>query len=367
MQQSSNSTGNLQETAMESGHEPGKQTYRSENSDSTSMENMVAQDDQKQNDGNDEEQGDQSDRVGQWFARFLDHDLLLLENQIPIWAGQVCRDIFAVYPKVIQEAKRPTDFHHLLHLSHMYFKPSEKFEDFQYQIGPRYIDRFLSFGRKYLKLGHLTEYDEQSSLTNGVDVFQANHQLNRWRRAAQYIEAGVKFKRRGYGNDDPHSLLDIRFIYGTMEIPCQVVDEYTGALFRNLIAFEQTCPQFGDDFRAYVIFLSQFINMPEDVSLLARREIIVHHLESDDKVLDLFAMLTKDVVFDFNGEHYLRTLCQIMEVHYQSRLNRWMAWLWLNHFRNPWLVLAAFATAVVLVCTVLQTVYGILAYVDPPK
>jgi hypothetical protein len=105
--------------------------------------------------------------------------------------------------------------------------------------------------------------------------------------------------------------------------------------------------------------------MPEDVTLLAKKGIIMHYLDSDEEVSDLFTMLSKDVVFDFNGNYYLKSLCQKMEAHYQNPLNRWMAWLWFNHFSNPWLVLAALATVVVLVCTIVQTVCGILAYVNP--
>ena len=52
-------------------------------------------------------------------------------------------------------------------------------------------------------------------------------QLNRWRGAVQYVEAGVKFQKREFNCDDPHSLLDIKFKHGVMEIPCNFVDEYT--------------------------------------------------------------------------------------------------------------------------------------------
>jgi hypothetical protein len=341
-----------------------------------------------QEDGKDDRQGEErstyEDEIGPWFFRFLIHDLFLLENQIPFF---IVKEIFKVvagdnicidepfthdiakyvegalrwFPKSIQEHDRPKDFHHLLHLCHMYFKPSRIEEN--YQAGPQYLHRFLNFGRKYLKLEHHHDDTEDSP---EMPYLQDDQQLNRWRRAAQYLEAGVKFKKREHDKLNPHSQLDIKFSKGAMEIPCIVVDEFTETLFRNLIAFEQTCPQFGDDFTAYIVFLSQLISMPEDVALLARREIIVHHLDSDEIVSDLLTMLSKDVVFDFNGQYYLKSLCQMMEAYYQSRLNRWMAWLWLNHFRNPWLVLAAFATAIVLVCTVVQTVYGILTYIHPP-
>jgi hypothetical protein len=65
-------------------------------------------------------------------------------------------------------------------------------------------------------------------------------------------------------------------------------------LFLNRL-FQSCRPQFGDDFTAYIVFLSQLISMPEDVTLLAQRQIIVHHLDSDDSVSDLFTMLSKDI------------------------------------------------------------------------
>jgi len=216
------------------------------------------------------------------------------------------------------------------------FRPTQKPEDdHDYQFPIRYINRFLSFGRKYLKINQRQEDREQgTSLNSEIDFLQAGQQLNRWRRAAQYLEAGVKFKKRDYDKLYPHTLLDIRFHNSAMELPCLVIDEFSATLFRNLIAFEQTCPQFGDDFTAYIVFLSQLISMPEDVTLLAQREIIVHHLESDERVSDLFTLLSKDVVFDFNGNYYLKSLCQTMEAHYQSRINRWMAWLWVHLRRS---------------------------------
>ncbi|KAL6651921.1 hypothetical protein ACP70R_010846 [Stipagrostis hirtigluma subsp. patula] len=374
---------NLQETITERGN--GSDEVKSTESTSINQEDTV-------NNGNEtvEVERDQYDQVGHWFIRYVNHDLYLLENQIPFFViikllellvghetmlPPIINDLVSHvetalrwYPKSIQETDRPKNFHHLLHLCHIYFKPSKKPEEAQDdQTGPHYLHKFLSFGRKYLKVGyHHEDHEPIFSSNQGVNDLQTGQQLNRWRRAAQYLEAGVKFKKREYDNLDPHSLLDVRFTNGSMEMPCIVIDESTGALFRNLIAFEQTCPQFGDDFTAYIVFLSQLVSMPEDVTLLAQREIIVHHLDSDMHVSDLFTMLSKDVVFDFNGTYYLKSLCQIMEDHYQSRLNRWMAWLWMNHFSNPWMGLAAAATVIVLVCTVLQTIFGILAYVNPP-
>ncbi|XP_066350588.1 UPF0481 protein At3g47200-like isoform X1 [Miscanthus floridulus] len=327
----------------------------------------------------------QNEQSGQWFIRFLNHDLFLLENQIPFlivskifelvagteasasasnWTVEIVIFVETAlrwYPKAISESDRPKDFHHLLHLCHMYFRPSRRSENEHfYDSRSRYFDMFRILGRKYLKIGHDLEANDPSfPPCQEVDYLQGGQALNRWRRTSQYLEAGVKFKKRYYDNFNPHSLLDVKFTNGTVEIPCIIVDEYTGTLFRNLIAFEQTCPQFGDDFTVYIVFLSQLISMPEDVTVLAKEEIIMHHLDSDEMVSDLFTLLSKDVVFDFNGQYYLKSLCLTMETYYQSRLNRWMAWLWLNHFSNPWLGLAAFPVRLNLSAGLLAIIYSI--------
>ncbi|RLM74460.1 hypothetical protein C2845_PM15G23350 [Panicum miliaceum] len=233
--------------------------------------------------------------IGQWFARFFNHDLFLLENQIPFF---IVKKIYEVvsgdsradasftreiekyvesslwwFPKSVQGSSRPKDFHHLLHLCHMYFRPNQKAYEINHLAGPQYFHRFLSIGRKYLKIGlYSDETEECSSLNPQIPYLQDGQHLNRWRRAAQYLEAGVKFKKHLPYKLHPHSLLDIKFSDGVVEIPFIVIDEHTGTLFRNLIAFEQTCPQFGDDFTAYSVFLSQLISMPEDVTLLAQRD-----------------------------------------------------------------------------------------------
>lgn len=324
---------------------------------------------------------------GDWLASLAWHDIFLLENQIPFYvverifelvAGEDTRveslrsktaefveDILSHYPTAIQQADRPKHFHHLLHLCHMYFRPSQKIdEDLHYQPKRRYFHHLLYFGYKYLAVRH-----------KPIDVHQKLEQMdleagkfrNRWRQAVQYHQAGVHFKRRDYDGQSRHSLLDIRFMDGVIEIPCLPIDESSESLFKNLLALEQIDPRFGNDISAYVTFMSQVITTADDATMLVQRDIIVHMMDSDDEVAALFTRLTKQVTFRFDCKYYLKSLCYSLEAHYQSRLNRWIAWLWLNHFGNPWMALAALAAVVVLVCTIVQTIYTVLAYVKPPS
>nr|CAD1834930.1 unnamed protein product [Ananas comosus var. bracteatus] len=301
---------------------------------------------------------DTSDQLGEWFFGFVAHDLLLLENQIPFFIveriyelvarnnaatsftdeiAKFIEDILHDYPTAIQESKRPNNFHHLLHLSHMYFRPSRKLDqDNQYQPRYRSFHYFLHLGCKYFKIGHQSEKSEQNLSDNQLNCFQDGLHLRRWRRAVHYHEAGVKFKRKEFDKHNPHSLLDIRFGNGVVEIPCLHVDENT------------------------------LISTPADVTLLVQVGIIVHQLRRDAEISALFTKLNKDVVFDFNGKYYLKSLSWALEAHYQSRLNRWVAWLRNNHFSNPWLALGVLAATVVLFCTLVQTLIAVLSYIKPP-
>jgi hypothetical protein len=188
-------------------------------------------------------------------------------------------------------------------------------------------------------------------------------EFQRWRRAEQYHDAGVEFKDREFVEDSPHSLLDIEFRDGVLHIPCLPIDDKSATLFRNLLAFEQSCPALGNDIAAYIYFLSQLVSVPDDVALLSRKGVVVHQLESDEEVSTIFAKLFEYVLFD-SSDHYLRSLCETMEAHYQNRLNRWMAWLWHKHFGNPWLGFAALASVFMVFCSIGQTVLAFLSYLS---
>lgn len=324
-------------------------------------------------------QGTYSDTV-EWYNSSAIYDLLLLENQIPFFIiktiyqfssrnaasislltnsiSEFMEGILYHFPKVITETHRPEDFYHLLHLCHKYLKPSQALEDDHHldAAKPHCFHFILDIGRKIFTFGWEQNRFHELNWLNSVQL------VSRWRRAVDYHEAGMKFKRREFDDDDPHSLLDIRFRKGLLEIPCLPIDDKSPLLFRNLVAFEQTCPQVGDDITAYVVLMSQLTSTAADVTLLAQKGIIVHQMESDEDVSTLFTKLFEYVVFNFNGEHYLKPLCSAMEAHYQSRINRWMAWLWHNHFSNPWLGFAAIASAFIVLCSIMQTVLAFLSY-----
>jgi hypothetical protein len=328
--------------------------------------------------------------TGDWYSNSSWHDLFLLENQIPLFVverlynyimdkvdvkplftariSECIEDVMRQYPKAIHESGRPKQFCHLLHLCQTYLRPSKKDEGCcDYQAEPRNFYRLLHSIENYFGLGNNKSLQNSQNMheMQQMDCFQDGQLPSRWRRATQYHEAGVSLKKREYHEYDRHSLLDVKFRDGAVEVPCFPIDENTESLFKNLVAFEQTDPQFGNDITAYIVFMSQFVTTPDDVTLLTERGIIMHMLDSDEEVSALFTRLTKQVFFDSYDDYYLKSLCHMLEAHYQSRLNRWIALLWRNHFSNPWLTLGMLAAIIVLVCTLIQTIYTVLAYENP--
>ncbi|KAL6594822.1 hypothetical protein ACP70R_048271 [Stipagrostis hirtigluma subsp. patula] len=320
----------------------------------------------------------------QWYDAYLVVDLFLTENQIPFL---VVKKIYEVLvgsgmdsvliehvANYIEENLRyftkafghdkPSDFCHLLHLCHMHFRPSTMLEG-RYHARTQFAGYFVNMFCSFFNIGRRDEQDEQNLWHNQQSNCLQAGQLNRWRRATQYHEAGIVFKRKEFDRQNAHSMLDVTFHNGVLEIPCLPVEDRTCALFRNLIAFEQSCPQFGNCITAYVLFMSQLISRPDDVTLLSRRGIIEHHLHSDKVISAQFTRLTKGVVFDLTGNFYLKSICCRMEMYYQNRMNRWIAWLRHNHLSNPWLGLALLAGLLVLFCTVAQTVLTVLSYSGP--
>uniref|UniRef100_A0A0D9WDP0 Uncharacterized protein n=1 Tax=Leersia perrieri TaxID=77586 RepID=A0A0D9WDP0_9ORYZ len=322
-------------------------------------------------------------RIGKWYNIFVSCDLFLIENQIPFFiiqgiykevvshlpnkmaATDACANsivqsieqLVQYYPVAIQELNRPKDFDHLLHLCHIYFRPGLN-QDERHGHTSHYIHNFLQLGQDYLNLVYKQEAANFSSSQNGHFPYQ-------WRRATQYHEAGIKFRRRVYLKCNPHSLLDIKLRDSVLEIPFLFVDETTSFLFRNFIALEQTSPKIGNDVTTYVLFMAKLMSMPDDVALLSRNGIVAHHLRTDRELSQLFTKLMKGVVFDMYGNYYLKPLCLALEAHYQNRLHKWIAWLRHNHFSNPWVAVAGLAGAIVLFCTVAQTVLTVFSYINP--
>ncbi|KAJ3695662.1 hypothetical protein LUZ60_001039 [Juncus effusus] len=177
----------------------------------------------------------------------------------------------------------------------------------------------------------------------------------------EYHESGVSFKRKRKLVQEVHSLLDVEFRDGTLLIPLLEINNLTEAIFRNLVALEIETAQHGYDVASYVLFMSDLLSMPEDVTFLSQKDIIIHNLGSDEEVSQLFKGVRIHAPSNMKLEQHMRNLYCQLEKHHGSQWNRWGAWLKHRHFSNPWLFVALLAAVVILFFTVLQGVYAAIS------
>lgn len=291
------------------------------------------------------------------------HDLMMLENQIPFFVVEKIHELLygngngnAVRQLAwetingilggVPSSAPNIEFQHLVHVCHVYLKPT--------CLNNVYLNNTGTYGR--------------------------------FRRATEYYEAGVKFRRwcaapeaeGGAGSSSPEQrrrrpMLDVAFTGtdGVLSLALQVIDEKTGYILRNVLAYEQkyyweaTHGGAGTSYvTAYVVFLSQLLGTADDVALLSRRGVLEHLLGDDAEVCALFRGLADGLAFDPGSNHYLKPVGLALQAHCRCRRYRWRAWIVRHRFGNPWLVAAWLFGAFAVLCTIVQTVFAVLSYLQ---
>ena len=170
-------------------------------------------------------------------------------------------------------------------------------------------------------------------------------------------EAGIKFKKKG------GSILDVGFSKGIMEIPPLFIDCFTMYQFRNLLTFEQLCPNMKPLFTTYVLFLDYIVNTSKDVELLHDKHIIEHMLCSNEEVALQVNKLTRATFRP--SRHYLCGMYNEVSAYCRTERHRWRAALVHKYFNTPWAVLSVAAAVILLDLTLLQTFFSVYTYLRP--
>nr|CAD1841054.1 unnamed protein product [Ananas comosus var. bracteatus] len=191
--------------------------------------------------------------------------------------------------------------------------------------------------------------------------------------ATELEEAGVMFKRKGEkkkrNESDQHhpgSFLDVAFHDGVLEIPFLSVENSTLSQFTNLVAFEQCggCELEEAYMTSYATFMDCIIDTPGDVAILHRSGILENKLASDKELAVFFNRLSDCASMDYE-KHYLAGLFRDVRKYCDSDWPKWRAKLVRDYFSNPWTIISLIAAAVLLILTILQTVYTIYPYYQP--
>ncbi|KAK8625441.1 hypothetical protein V6N13_090313 [Hibiscus sabdariffa] len=282
-------------------------------------------------------------------------DLLLLENQLPFFvllelnhilternARQFARRTVSLFNKTFSfhlfyyGILDKEYFMHLLELVHSCYHPSflglKQHREFQ--------AREPTYQRPMKFIGSATELDDV-----GIGFF--GDTIQDMKHLKQEIQTGF----------------DILFTKDTkvLMIPTLRVDDMIECRLRNYIAYEQFIPS-GEPtyFTDFVLLMDNLINTSKDVQLLRNSGIIENWLGDDEAVAQMFNKLHHSV---FMGKYfyYAEVFGRVNE-HRQKRWNRWKTALKKNHFNTPWLFIPFLAATVLLLLTIVQTIFSLLSY-----
>ncbi|XP_074580969.1 UPF0481 protein At3g47200-like [Curcuma longa] len=337
------------------------------------------------------EEGDEHDPVfsSAWAEYYLRLDMLLLENQLPLF---LLRDFLSfVAPAMAANSLRPLalnffggDFlpgrtkklplnlelpdafrsHHTLHLLHACIQKAPDAVNADksshggdkvirggaegFRTSPvRYSLLSSSFGRKSEK-----RVDNDSIFTPLTPATVPC--------ARELKNAGVQIVRKM----DTDSFLDVTFANGRLEIPRIRAYNVSNTILRNLIAFEQLYPERGTHVTDFAYLMDCLIDTREDVALLREADILVSAMGSNKDVADLFNRLCHKVVVQPTKGH-LRAVFEDVPKHCEKKYNKWRATLNHAYFGNPWAAISVVAAILLFVLTIVQTVYSVLSYYQP--
>lgn len=268
-------------------------------------------------------------------------DLALLENQIPFI---VLEELF----KVIQDHSDIT-LPELNDLAISFFK----------------LDR----SRKGSKSCHLLDlihncYSPDSASKHATakgewKVMQCATKLsyNGIKFARSDIENNHKKKGIEVGNGSKKDLFDLKFEKGTMKIRQLCVEN---SLFQNLIAMEQCLHGREHFMTSYGLLMDFLVDSSKDVEFLVNKGIIPHNFGDYEEVAHLFNNIGKQVVVrDF---YFAGTSEEVVNYCKTSWWLRYVQSLLRDYLANPWMATSVVAAIVLLVATLIQTIYSVLSY-----
>ncbi|KAF8015747.1 hypothetical protein BT93_H1317 [Corymbia citriodora subsp. variegata] len=256
----------------------------------------------------------------------IGHDLLRLENQVPLFILSTLYDL----------TKGPGEHHEFSYVATKYFNielggPSRN----------RTIDKIQ--GEHLLHLYHMWR---TSVLPKKPEEFCITVMPS----ATELRESGVRFRALQEGE-----LSDIKFENGTLKMPVLYVEDSTESKFRNLIAYEQYRQSRGINyFTDYVVLLDCLINSSKNVEVLRRTGIIKNYFGDDEVVVQMFNKIGDYITV--SGSYYSEIFKNV-----NAYCDFWTVKLRRAYFHSPWAFLPV-PVAFSLLLTIAQTVFSILSY-----
>uniref|UniRef100_A0A0E0MG37 Uncharacterized protein n=1 Tax=Oryza punctata TaxID=4537 RepID=A0A0E0MG37_ORYPU len=270
-----------------------------------------------------------------YLGNYIISDMLVIENQLPLLLLQ--KLMFVAYPDTFEDDGDEINRWVLSLLSDTTITPTTPIDD----LGLHPLDVLQKSVRG-------TRRNCQRSIGEGDGHMPS---------ATELREAGIRFKvSTGSGFAGT-----VSFERGVLRVPKIHLYDSAERMFLNLMAFEQLHPGAGNEVTAFVSFMDELINTAKDVRLLRAKGIIASGLGSDEAVANLINnTLTKGAVMD--GDSSLNDVLVEVDAYCKKPWNSWRANLIHTYFSNPWVFISLLAATVLLIATVIQTVYAVVSF-----
>ncbi|XP_065625240.1 UPF0481 protein At3g47200 [Quercus suber] len=278
-----------------------------------------------------------------WLDEGIRYDLILLENQLPLFI------LIDLYSQV-------GDNKCFITLACNYFFPKHKELPTEMEGVKHFTDLHRNFYRPP-PLDHLldpkTDMDTAWLIFQKPKESQSEEKLLIEKRHLLNIALQKPWEIRPtsclmncFINFSGFKCLQTRLL-----VPQFVVDDGTEELFRNLMALEQCHYPSKAYICNYIVLLDHLINSKEDVELLVDKKVIVNSLGSNKAVAEMVNKLCLEIVEVYS---YYRHIADDLNKLYDSRWNRNMASLINVYFRDIWRGTATVVGVFVLLITVLN-------------
>ncbi|KAJ4958130.1 hypothetical protein NE237_025241 [Protea cynaroides] len=311
------------------------------------------------------------------FSSLVLGDLIMLENQLPFFVLEALYQVFIedsdhdaadkctvsdlicknYVPQILRRLLgevtisssrdiEQTEPKHLLDLVRQFLIPLPK-----QMVSNGEKSEHKTVSRTTSRLNFAPAYNRRFCLGDHLDKDNVGI---RFRCATDLEKGSFEFKR----NDNPTSLLDIRFANGVLTIP-GITCHSTEVILHNLIAYEQ----YSDDYSyitEYAAFVDGLIDSPEDVELLQINGIVETIIGDPKGVAQLFNNLVKHAAIPL---YYTFPALHDMEQYYNQPWHRWKASLMLDYFHTPWSLISVFVAIILLIMTFIQTYYTALPFI----
>ena len=155
----------------------------------------------------------------------------------------------------------------------------------------------------------------------------------------------------------------MKFSGRVLEIPQLKVEDWTETLFRNMVALEQCHYPYDSYICDYVAVLDYLINTGRDVDILVQRGILDNMLADSDSVANLYNGLWKNVTH-LNFSSHFCIVSKDLNGFCNNPWHKLKATLRRDYCNTPWQTAASIAGILLLVLSLLQSVYSVLQVVQ---